>query len=358
MKKSIIKTSTFIGLSSLLVACGGGGGGAGNATADNVAQPINQQVQAQPQTQSQNPPKASEKTEIAPKAEAVPEGNKKNPAQPPAVVVVPPKAEKQPEARENVQSQGRNKRDVAEMNTPRTNVWTGRCESPNFCSVDQKNSVKTYTVNTKDNTLAGTSSYEKTTESETSIVLTLQKTSGDNYQFNLLSDNEQTATAYYGYRERASQSSVGRYYDFLYATNPDFTHTELPSKFSAIYAKDNGFFYSPLSVSSESDNKLRKQGNVLIVYKDGNVNGEIYDTKDKTDPIFKITGNGANLVVESTNNVPNPISAGEKAAITAQFVDSSKGKNDYKYILGAGKSEGGTGKTGWVGVLFAEKQGN
>lgn len=361
MKKSIIKTSAFIGLSSLLVACGGGGGGAGNATTDNAAQPINPQVQAQPQTQSQNPPKASEKTEIAPKAEAVPEGNKKNPAQPPAVVVVPPKAEKQSEARENVQLPGRNKRDVEAS----SNTWSGQCVSQEYCGINATNplTLDIYDVKTTDISHRGLSSSESTSETAKTLTLTYQNNKGDNYDFILLGSQE-APIAYYGYRERANNGNTGRHYDFLYLSKDNLTRSDIPDNFSAVYSKNGGFIYAPISLSSISDNKNRKRGNVHITYHNGNVTGYVYngDTySDQTNSLFNITGQGANLIVESTENISESgttISPHQKGAITARFIDSEKDKNDYKYLIGTGKSDGDGGKTGWVGVLFAEKQGN
>ncbi|WP_424406878.1 hypothetical protein [Pasteurella sp. PK-2025] len=375
MKKSIIKMST-LGLSTLLVACGGGGGGAANAPADNAAQPINPQVQALPQTQSQTPPKKSEKTETAPKAEAnVSADNKKNPTEPtvqvsssqPLAVSEPPKAENQPNVEEPVQSQDRNKRDVAEMNKPRTNVWTGRCETKDFCTVggNGKTALVYKLSNFEDKKF---STVEKTKGTEQELVLTLNniddvknntksKNSGENYSFYLLGGDD--GDFYFGYRQRANSEGSGIQYDLLYSINNDVINDNIPANYSAQYSKNNGFIYAPLSFSKASDNQQKRTGNVNLTYTEGKVEGKVYNPNEQTNAIFNITGNGTSLVVESTEDIVgsgSAISPKQKGTINVHFIDSSKGANDHKYLLGSGKSDGGSNQTGWVGVLFAEKK--
>ncbi|WP_424409433.1 hypothetical protein [Pasteurella sp. PK-2025] len=368
MKKSIIKMST-LGLSTLLVACGGGGGGATNAPADNAAQPINPQVQALPQTQSQTPPKKSEKTETAPKAEAnVSADNKKNPTEPtvqvsssqPLAVFEPPKAENQPNVEEPVQSQGRHKRDVAEMNKPRTNVWTGRCETKDFCSSEYKDTLNVYDLKTSES--RENSNVQITTEEQHTLQLKLGENTKEHYSFHLLGSSQEDASIYYGYRKRANSDKQGTHYELLHATNNDFTHNTLPEKFSATYKKMKGFIYTPQSYSrtAKTDETILKYGDVEFSYQDGDIkDGKIYDSTlnaDRTDPIFTITGKNENLTIESTDFVPTPISPRQKGIITVKFVDSSVNAEDYKYLIGSGQSSSGGKEVGWVGLIFAEKQ--
>ncbi|MGC7590470.1 hypothetical protein ACPWUF_08305 [Bisgaard Taxon 46] len=350
MKKSIIKTSTFIGLSSLLVACGGGGGGAGNATADNAAQPINPQVQAQPQSQPLS--KASEPAKAETNVSA---DNKKNPAKPTVQAPSQP-----PEARENAQSQGRNKRDVAEMNKPRTNVWTGRCETKDFCSSEYKDTLNVYDLKTSES--IENSNVHITAEEQNTLQLKLGENTKEHYSFRLLGSSQEDASIYYGYRKRANSDKQGTHYELLHATNNDFTHNTLPEQFSATYKKMKGFIYTPQSYSraAKTDETILKYGDVEFRYQDGDIkDGKIYDSTlnaDRTDPIFTITGKNENLTIESTNSVPAPISPRQKGIITVKFVDSSINAKDYKYLIGSGKSSSGGQEVGWIGLIFAEKQ--
>lgn len=451
MKKSIIKISAFVGLSSLLVACGGGGGG-GNAQSHDTHhnQPLNPPATSQAPTQQPSQTQDKESEQIASKDHTsdngkmdakTPEGSvptvtedkqkdsagtqattpssehvnaspkpaqpqaeseaqsqtepsvqppQQAPSQPPSATVTPKveqhtqtesaqqaeQADRVQQAEQPIQqaqeantsnqataSKERNKREVNAIGKVGSNTWGGQCVSQEYCSINITSplTVDTYDVKTTDISKRGLSSSESTSETAKTLTLTSQNSKGENYDFVLLG-SEDAPMAYYGYRERANNAHTGKHYDFLYSSKDEVTYHELPEHFSATYSKDGGFIYSPLSQSSLSNNTQRRKGDVYIDYKDGAVTGSIYngDTQyDRTHALFKITGNGENLIVESTEYIVgsgSTIDPNQKGVITARFIDSKQGAGDYKYLLGAGKSDEVANKTGWVGVIFAERK--
>ncbi|MFD1805927.1 hypothetical protein ACFSAV_05985 [Pasteurella oralis] len=192
-----------------------------------------------------------------------------------------------------------------------------------------------------------------TTETAKEINLTSGENIGDGYKFQLLNDDNM----YYGYRLRAAPNKEGSYYELIYATNADLV-TNIPNNYTAIYKKNNGFIYSPYSLNS-SNNNQKKEGNVELYYNNGNVTGIVYEPTNQTNKIFEITGQNNQLTITSTENISDSgtlISPRQKAAMTVQFVDSSKGASDRKYIIGTTKSTPGGNEVGFSALLFAEKQ--
>ncbi|HAS02333.1 MAG TPA: hypothetical protein DCR57_00785 [Pasteurella multocida] len=324
MKQIVLKTSLLMTLSSLLVACSGGG--SNSNVGNNIAQPINQKVNAQ----LQDEPKAQQRNQAK------------------------SKPNKEPNQFPN-QLPNQHYQDMNKAKDSDSFMWKTECISHESCNIDASNplNMKVYSVQTQelfDYT-------EKTTETDKIITLNLKNNSGTGYNFTLLTSS-QTPIGVYGYRMRADTNNNGRHYDFIYTINKEFENSNILSNFSAHYYKDGGFIYSPLKVSENSENKLIKVGDVDLVYNKGKISGNIYDGTegaDKTNPIFTITGSGNNIILESTKNM-SIITPREKGVITAHFIDSAKSANDYKYLLGSGQSYPGGNNIGWVGVLFAERQ--
>ncbi|SUC10747.1 outer membrane lopoprotein PlpP [Pasteurella canis] len=318
MKKAILKLS-LISLSALLVACGGGGGG--GSSGNDAKQP--------PQPIQPEPPAPNNPNDNGPKLD-----DPKQP-QPPKKDVEPPKPA--PEANLN---------------------WHTGCTASSNSSCNEegnKNSVKVYKLTTTED--PHHSETDITTETVSSITLQNGINNGDGYSFTLLDENQ--GDMYYGYRQRANVNRDGSHYELVYAVNNDYVAT-LPNNYTATYKQDGGFIYTPYVLSSSAQNIIIKKGNVEIYYKDGNVNGEVYDTIDKTHPIFNITGKNTQLTIESTKNISisgTPISENQKASMEVKFINSKKGTNDYKYIIGTGKSHPGANKeVGFSALLFAEKE--
>ncbi|MDO5055062.1 MAG: hypothetical protein Q4D86_07035 [Pasteurella oralis] len=329
MKKSLLKISLAVTLSSLLIACGGGGGGGSNS--GNPSQPIQPAPKPAPDPAPQPKPPAPNPQPDPPAPKPQPNDPMPHPREP----ETPPKA----------------------------NEWSGKCESSqDFCTLVPSNKINIYDLVTTEDTGVG---HDVTTEKEQTITLILEnneyqkiyssnRDSNSNYSFTLLSAKSTSGDIYYGYRQRANNNKNGRHYDFIYAYRSELA-AKIPDNYTAYYEKSDGFIYSPLNLASTSDNNLLFKGNVKLTYNNGKVTGWV-EGGTQSEAIFKIYGEGTNLIVESTNAVTAPISPNQKGEINVHFIDSTKGANDYKYLVGTGKSQNGADKTGWVGVLFAEKQ--
>ncbi|MFD1805924.1 hypothetical protein ACFSAV_05970 [Pasteurella oralis] len=330
MQKSIF-TLAIVSLSTLLVACGGGGGGGGNS--GNPSQPIQPAPKPAPDPAPQPKP-------------PVPNPQPDHPADPNPM----PDPMDKPKPPETM---------------PKTNEWRGGCESSSqdICSAETTNQVKVYTLKTVEDSKVA--HHEVTTETAETLTLTLgageskkvypSTDSGSNYSFTLLSSNNTNGDVYYGYRQRANSNTNGKHYDFVYGYRAELANNNIPENYTANYNKSGGFIYSPFSFSNTANNNIKYTGDVQLSYKNGKVKGKIWGGQ-AYETIFLISGNGTNLTLESTNAVPNPIDPNQKGSINVHFIDSTKGANDHKYLVGTGKSQNGTDKTGWVGVLFAEKQ--
>lgn len=315
MKKAILKLS-LISLSALLVACGGGSGGSSGNDAKQPPQPI------QPEPPAPNNPNDNG-------------SESDNPSQPqPPKDTVPPK----PDQEANL------------------NWYTGcTASSNNACNEEgNKNSVKVYTLKTTEDPYhSGT---DITTEEANSITLKNGVNNGEGYQFTLL--EALNADMYYGYRQRANPNKDGSHYELVYAVNNDLVAT-LPNNYTATYKQDGGFIYTPYTLSDTAQNRIRKEGNVEIYYSNGNVNGFVYDNNFKNNEIFKITGNGSDLIISTTQYIDHSntlISPNQKASMKVSFINSKKGANDYKYIVGTTKSHPGAKEVGFSALLFAEKE--
>ncbi|SPY34220.1 hypothetical protein [Pasteurella canis] len=316
MKKAILKLS-LISLSALLVACGGGGGG---GSSGNDAKQPPQPIQPEPPAPNNPNDNGSESD---------------NPSQPqPPKDAVPPKPDQE-----------------ANLN------WHTGCTASSNSSCNEegnKNSVKVYKLKTTESSHSSTE--DITTEEVNSITLTNGINSGEGYKFILL--EALNADMYYGYRQRANPNRDGSHYELVYAVNNDYVAT-LPNNYTATYKQDGGFIYTPYVPSSSAQNIIRKEGNVEIYYNNGNVNGAVYDNSYKNDPIFNITGKDNLLTITSTKDISasgTTISENQKASMEVKFINSQKGKNDYKYIVGTTKSHPGGKEVGFSALLFAEKE--
>ncbi|UEA17944.1 hypothetical protein K7G92_001728 [Pasteurella canis] len=316
MKKAILKLS-LISLSALLVACGGGGGG---GSSGNDAKQPPQPIQPEPPAPNNPNDNGSESD---------------NPSQPqPPKDAVPPKPDQE-----------------ANLN------WHTGCTASSNSSCNEegnKNSVKVYTLTTTED--IHNSEVNITTEVVKSITLNPGANNGNEYSFTLLNENQ--GDMYYGYRQRANVTKDGSHYELVYAVNNNSIAT-LPNNYTATYKQDGGFIYTPYVLSSSGQNIIIKKGNVEIYYQNGNVNGSVYDNSYKNAPIFNITGKDNQLTIETTANISNSgtlISEKQKASMEVKFINSNKGANDYKYIVGTTKSHPGDKEVGFSALLFAEKE--
>ncbi|MFD1805928.1 hypothetical protein ACFSAV_05990 [Pasteurella oralis] len=298
MKKSLLKISLAVTLSSLLIACGGGGGGGSNS--GNPSQPIQPAPKPAPDPAPQPKPPAPNPQPDPP----IPKPQPNDPMPHPREPETPPKA----------------------------NEWSGSCESSSsdFCNTELSNKVKVYTLKTVENSAFP---HDVTTETEQIITLTLDNNetkkvyspsegTDSAYNFILLSSNNTHGDVYYGYRQRANNNKNGRHYDFIYAYRSELA-ANIPDNYTAYYEKSNGFIYSPLNLASTSDNNLLFKGNVKLTYNNGKVTGWVEGNK-QAEPIFQISGSGTNLIIESTAHVPHPISPNQKGEINVHLLTQQK----------------------------------
>ncbi|WP_101776381.1 hypothetical protein [Pasteurella oralis] len=331
MNNVLFKTSLLIGLSTLVTACGSGNGNHTSHTSPQQTHQSNNTNYQNTNTQSQN---SSTKQIQSRVNQQYSQSNKKE---------------------ENTVS-NKLEKEILQIDTAQQ--WIGQCVTSEYCGDNSfSNKINVYDIKHTDDAKPADSNPDKTTEMVTTITLTSKNTSGNGYSFTLFGNDN---SGYYGYRQRANNAQDGRHYDFLYAVKTDVNNNELPSNYTANYTKERGFIYSPLSLSSSSssDNLILKYGNVYLTYENGKITGDIEDSqsRDKTYPTFKLSGNDTNLIITSTDNVPPPISPNEKGVVEVHFINSEKNTHDYKYLVGTGQSYPGTGKVGWIGVIFAEKK--
>ncbi|HDR1007794.1 TPA: hypothetical protein QB286_002051 [Pasteurella multocida] len=316
MKQIVLKTSLLMTLSSLLVACSGGGGSAGNRA--DQAQPV----------------------------------------QLPQIVIPPQKTSLANKQQIQIPTTKNSFKHIEEekMIKDTTNDWFKSCVSSyqNTCSAESKDTIKIYNLKTEEND-TGIGPRNKTTEHSQIITLQVGDNNGDNYHFTLLDNN----SMYYGYRQRANSDETGIHYDLIYTIENQALIGDIPRNYTATYKKNHGFIYTPYNLSSISENNILKKGNVEIYYRDGNVTGDVYHPDNQTNAIFKITGSGNQLTIASTKNIRDSdtsIEPNEKAVMDVKFIHSTQDIKDYKYIVGTSKTVGDPSKTGWSALLFAEKQ--
>lgn len=349
MNRIITKISILLGLSSLLIACGGGG---------NEGIPISEPDQSEvanvnpptPDLPSEDETESKNKQNADKDNEADDEKNSKeiNPKEDiPEATVTPQTTPRKPK--------DRNLAFLGESN----DYFLVSCASPSdLCNTSdvKEKQLNVYTLTTR----TDEKNQDKTTEHFQTIELKTANMSGEGYKFTLL-DNKQ---AYYGYRQRAQVDGLGRHYQFIYGADSDvIQNASLPNDYTASYQGE--FLYSPYSLSDKAGNNQVKSGEATLDYKDGNVTGGVYNKNNSAEKhkLFAITGHGRNFVIESTKDISHSgtnISPNQRAGMEAIFVSSNKERKDHKYLFGAVKatpSEGNNVKyVGFAGVLYAEKQ--
>ncbi|XWY19140.1 hypothetical protein ACNGTO_09115 [Bisgaard Taxon 45] len=330
MKKAIINLTTVFGLSSLLIACGGGGGGNGGNNAPPPVQPI------QPAPPAPQQPDTAPKTPTPPKDQAPNTGTEggTNP-------------QKSPENNE-----------MKNSSPSAQEKWEGACEAKSFCTTknENKDHVTVYKLEYVENADKHSGTPDKYTKKEDHITLKLNETSGDEYKFTLLG-TDGNEVGYYGYRYNVDDSLTHKNVELLYAVNADFKNKNQPSQLKAYYRKEKGFIYAPLSNAQLSNNGLINYGDVNILYDNGDISGSIYRSanghigKINREEIFKIKTNpGENPIIEpALDKLLGSIDKHDKAELNYVLVDSTKGNGDHKYLFGSAKAET------WIGVLAAEK---
>ncbi|WP_101776380.1 hypothetical protein [Pasteurella oralis] len=311
MQKSFL-TLAIVGLSTILVACGGGGSGGGNNHSTNQAKPI----QPTPKPVPPLPPQHSE-----------PQSDNGQLPQPPQ--------SNQPE-----------------LNQPQRAQWTGECHSASFCAPDAEPSsaVTVYDLTLKRNATPQNSTPDKLEKTERQIKLVLGDNKETEYQFTLLG-SEDNEVGYYGYRNTVGAPDR-RQVEVLYAVNSDFKSENQKPNFTANYKKERGFIYAPIDSST---NSIKNYGDVDLTYTEGKLSGSIYRphngnyTKDK---IFSIETSKTSdaVIITPLENLQGTIRTGDKAVLNYLFANSTKQKQDHKYFFGSAKTET------WTGVLAAEKQ--
>ncbi|WP_424406880.1 hypothetical protein [Pasteurella sp. PK-2025] len=342
----IMKVSLLFGLSSLLIACGGGSDTPpipDNAPSD-IANINPSDIPNLPSESNPPPSKKQENTESTTKKDN--DVNTKDKLLDPSVT-------------SNIirKKQNMNLAFLGEVG----GYFSVSCVSPSDdCSAkdagDKQINVYTFTTETDDQ------NREKTTEHIKQLELKGKELSGEGYKFTLLENKK----AYYGYRQRAQIDKLGRHYQFIYSVDNDVIQDlPLESHYTANYKGE--FLYSPYSLSDQTSNNVVKSGEAEVAYKNGDVTGGIYNKDNATGKhkLFAITGRERNLVIESTKDISHSgttISPNQKAGMSVTFVSPEKDGRERKYLFGAVKATPSQGThtkdVGFVGVLYAEKQGN
>ncbi|MGC7560199.1 hypothetical protein ACPEEL_09930 [Pasteurella sp. PK-2025] len=341
----IMKVSLLFGLSSLLIACGGGSDTPpipDNAPSD-IANINPSDIPNLPSESNPPPSKKQENTESTTKKDN--DVNTKDKLLDPSVT-------------SNIirKKQEMNLAFLGELG----GYFSVSCVSPSeLCPAqdagDKQINVYTLTTNTDDQ------NREKTTETFQTIVLNTGTTENkeQGYKFTLLENQK----AYYGYRQRAQIDKLGRHYQFIYSVDSDVIQDlPLEKDYTANYKGE--FLYSPYSLSDQTSNNVVKSGEAEVAYKNGDVTGKIYNKGHKEQGLFDITGKDRNLVITSNKDIAahsnTNISPNQKAGMSVTFASPKKYDRERKYLFGAVKATPSQGThtkdVGFVGVLYAEKQ--
>lgn len=375
MKKSIVKTSLLIGLSTLFTACGS------NHTPTS-------QPQSAPQSNLPNTPPKNEqmhnnsegnKQEVP--SPMTPSSNEEDKPVPPTYL---PNKEQNPSQAENDsdtnvdanQNESQRENNTAgnnipidqsnEMNLDHTQNhhqmppakmqnntesnskklneeslnthWLGdECEQNIYCIDNEKNPIQILNKNSHNHTL-----------DTMSLTIGENEDPQKNYKFILLGENN-TGAFYYGHYLNKEKNG----YELLTGGNTTLINENtLSESYNATYKKQNGFLYTKF----KTDNTIQqpKYADVFITYKDGKASGQITESNNTNNPLFKISDGNAKyfpskLIITPTGE-NKEIPQDDNATFTVFFYDSKKGQDDRKYITGRG-----AGKN-WRGILAAEKQ--
>ncbi|MGY4676503.1 hypothetical protein ACWIT3_02045 [Pasteurella sp. P03HT] len=361
MKKSIVKTSLLIGLSTLFTACGS------NHTPTS-------QLQSAPQSNLPNTPPKTENSTIPLPEVSMPPSAQENYGE--ESKPIPPEAMSEVNKEENASNTDLpNNNSVTPNNSssndsmnnivnpehivppkalPPTPIneetkkakWEGGiCQTDDSCYPNSENPNKI------------TIEYPQSPNMQSSTIsLHFGDNShqGGNYKFTLLGENGLGAI-YFGYRNINHKNPNIPSLEIIRGKNTDLNNDKiLPHGYQAKYQKSNGFLYALLYSTNNISNI--KYADISLEYKNGSPSGQVTKVNDSNTVLFNITdgekydGESADTLTFTATGKDPVIHEGDKARFYVDFIDSVKKKGDRQYILGSGSGQR------WIGAFGAEKQ--
>ncbi|HDR1022419.1 TPA: hypothetical protein QB352_001689 [Pasteurella multocida] len=339
MKKAIIKTSVLIGLSSLLVACGGGSDT--NAESNKEAPQVTPKVNAQPQVE----PKGN--TETQPKKQL----EKEQPQDREEKNKVQPELPKTPSEKDNTANTNSEQPVVVkvysnnDINTEWDGMKTSKYDSPTSIN-GNRHKVEIYDLVLIETPDDDKPIYDQSKSKPNTIVLdrdgnTANKTL--DYSFDLVNGN-----IYYGYYLKPEDDHKKPYITYSYAFEKSLENKNSLANYSAKYSKYRGFLYSV----KIGNGYIPQAGNVDLVYTNGKISGEITNPNsvEVNNKVFDLEGQERALVIRPNKENEYGLSptGGDNMSMNLRLINS----NQKEYIVGAGKADK------YYGVLFAEKTSN
>ncbi|TDQ59699.1 hypothetical protein EDC45_0357 [Mesocricetibacter intestinalis] len=211
-----------------------------------------------------------------------------------------------------------------------------------------KGSVPVYNITATRPGNQGKTLFEKT---PTTIKVPAEQKTYPGYKFEALG-----CDGFYGYYFD-TDANKDLFVVYGYGFNKDLESKNVPADMTADYVKKDGFLFSVRNVQGIDTSFLAAKADVVIQFKNGKITrGEI--TRDiregdslKNTQLFKVeSGNSVNqLVITPTDNLSKGRFKEDKGIAEVHYVDSSKGANDRKYLIGTVDAKG------WYGILSAEK---
>lgn len=343
MKELVIKTSLFIGLSSLLVACGGGSDT--NAESSHEAQQVNptavnSQPQVEPKTHNETQPEKQLEKEQPQDRE---DKNQLQPEQPKNQNTREDKPAHTPSSQPAVVKVYAD----SDINTEWFGMKTSKYHSPTVIN-ENRNNVEIYDLVLVENPDDQTK-YDKTKSKQTTIALRKEGETSHyshgklNYSFDLVDGN-----IYYGYYLKPEADYKNSYLTYSYAFDKSIENNDSLANYSAKYSQHGGFSYS---VKIKND-YIPQVGDVDLIYTNGRISGEITNphSSEVNNKIFDLEGKERELIIRPNKDNEYKLSSngGDNMSMQLHLINS----NQKEYIIGAGKAEN------YYGVLFAEKKEN
>lgn len=341
MKELVIKTSLFIGLSSLLVACGGGSDT--NAESSHEAQQVNptavnSQPQVEPKTHNETQPEKQLEKEQPQDRE---DKNQLQPEQPKNQNTREDKPAHTPSSQPAVVKVYAD----SDINTEWFGMKTSKYHSPTVIN-ENRNNVEIYDLVLTKEQNDSKPIYDQNKSKQTTIALhTEGKNSNEklDYSFDLVDGN-----IYYGYYLKPEADYKNSYLTYSYAFDKSIEDNRSLANYSAKYSQHGGFSYS---VKIKND-YIQQFGDVDLIYTNGRISGEITNphSSEVNNKIFDLEGKERELIIRPNKDNEYKLSSngGDNMSMQLHLINS----NQKEYIIGAGKAEN------YYGVLFAEKKEN
>ncbi|TDQ59705.1 hypothetical protein EDC45_0363 [Mesocricetibacter intestinalis] len=321
--KDYKKCLSALFLSACLAACSGGGGNNAPQNPPRSNQPPQQIPPSQSPDKKPEQPQSPESGK-KPEQPKLPD-SERNPQQPPKVEA--PQVEAQGYFTETVNSKGINK----DM------YW-------NNASDISKDSIPVYNI-------SFTRNGEKVINKKESVRVKAPVVNNEfSYELSLLGER-----GFFGYYTDLNENN-NIFLNFAYGFDRTLENSVLPSDITATYKKKGGFLYTVAQMIGNGN--LGYDGvfksDVSIKFHNGKISqGEItYPNLGVKQFDIKQGSSVKQFIITPTDSFLNE-NRGiklDKGVADIHYLNSSKGTNDYKYLVGSVKAEN------WYGVLAAEKQ--